>query len=214
MSLTWRQCGQERGSLEGRLASWKAVTTPFFPVRTRTARAAVGVFAWIGFVSLLLVLVCFLCWPCVQSCQGRLLGGVCFSDVPFYFSLGLGFGIYVLQEAGRAGLWVPVDAGVGSATEHVHVNIRIYPPRGGGRLCRPQAKGWLARAQAVPSWTPWPHLWIAQLGCVDGLSSLCPLHWLWCGRVRRPARHAGSIEGYEAPESAPAFRFLSECKTS
>lgn len=52
---------------------------PFLPVCTRTAGAAVGVFAWIAFLSLLLVLVCFLCWPCVWSCQGRLLGGVFFS---------------------------------------------------------------------------------------------------------------------------------------
>lgn len=152
--------------MEGRLASRKAVTTPFFPVRTRTAGAAVGVFAWIGFVSLLLVLVCFLCWPCVQSCQGRLLGGVCFSDVPFYFSLGLGFGIYVLQEAGRAGLWVPVDAGVGSATEHVRVNIRIYPPEEVGgcadprqragwpkpRLCPPGPRG---HTSGLHSWAVW-----------------------------------------------------------
>lgn len=190
---------------------------PFLPVCTRTAGAAVGVFAWIAFLSLLLVLVCFLCWPCVWSCQGRLLGGVFFPDVPSYFSLGLGFGICVLLGGRQGRSMGPCRCWGGQCHRACACEHSNLPPEAVGGCADPkQRAGWPEPRLRPPglrghtSGLPRDH-W---LGLCRRPEFPLPPHLLWYGQVGRPASREGSTDGYEAPGSASAFWFLSECKTS
>lgn len=158
---------------------------PFLPVCTRTAGAAVGVFAWIAFLSLLLVLVCFFVGPAFGAVRDGSLAGFFFLMCLLTFLWDWVLASVCCWEADRAGLWVPVDAGVGSATEHVRVNIRIYPQRQWEAVQTP-SKGLAGRSPGCALLdcvaTPLGCLGTTGWGCADGLNSLCP--HTCCGMAR------------------------------